>query len=86
MRIPTVTLIAVMGLAAAIDAQPNFTAAWPSKVSITDLEVDSSAPGLLPSGATCWTSTLSVHGWSAACVRGRATTNRFRFRREDATA
>jgi hypothetical protein len=50
MRIPTATVIAVMGLAAAIAAQPSFTAAWPSKVSITDLEVDSSAPGLLPSG------------------------------------
>lgn len=57
MRIPTATLIAVIGLAAAIDAQYHLTAGWPTKFSIPDLNVESSAPGLLPSGAY----TLDLH-------------------------
>jgi hypothetical protein len=50
MRIPTATAIAAMGLAATIGAQYHTPVAWPSKMNIAKLDVDSSAPGLLPSG------------------------------------
>jgi hypothetical protein len=45
-----VALIALAGLHQGQVARYNFTNAWPSKVSIQSLDVDSSAPGLLASG------------------------------------
>jgi hypothetical protein len=50
MRNSPATLIVMLTVSASLGAQSPFTEGWPTKYNVSALQVDSSAPGLLPSG------------------------------------